>query len=491
MAAEDKFIVALELGSSKVTGIAGRKEPDGAIQVLACAQEPSSMFIRKGSIFNPDKMAQCISSIKKKLEDRLKKTISQVYVGIEGMGMHTVRNEVSKNFNEKQEIDTHTIDEIRDANRRATIPGHDIIDVISQEYRLGTQTQLDPIGCYTDNIQGCFLNVMTLTSINDCVRNSFEKAKVHVVDTLITPLKLADVILTEAEKSSGCVFVDMGAGTTSVAVYKGGILRHLAVIPLGGENITHDIASLQIDDDEAEELKLKYGSAVYDENDTERPAIELRDGRTVKFEDFSSIVEARVEEIIRNIDNQIKLSGYERNQLYGGLIITGGAAHLRNIERAITRFTGFEKLRFVRNIRLTLRTGLQDFNKNGSCNAAIALIDTATENCCGGDPAQQATIFPSEEEIRQKAEEEARKKAQEEQERKKREEEERARREEEEQERERQRQLEEEEQKRKEEKERKREKRRRLWKKMKQFMGDLVTDGDEATILPKDKEEKK
>ena len=104
MAAEDKFIVALEIGSSKVTGVAGRKEPDGAIRVLAYAQEPSAAFIRKGSIFNPDKMAQCIKSIKKKLEDKLQKTISQVYVGIEGMGMHTVANSISKNFTEKRII---------------------------------------------------------------------------------------------------------------------------------------------------------------------------------------------------------------------------------------------------------------------------------------------------------------------------------------------------------------------------------------------------
>lgn len=476
MAAEDKFIVALEIGSSKVTGVAGRKEPDGAIRVLAYAQEPSAAFIRKGSIFNPDKMAQCIKSIKKKLEDKLQKTISQVYVGIEGMGMHTVANSISKNFNEKRIVDNETVDEILDANRRATTPGREILDVIPQEYRLGTQSQLDPIGFYTDHIEGRFLNVAASTGICDCVRTSFEKAGVHTVETLITPLRLAGIVLTEAEKSSGCVFVDMGFGTTSVAIYKGGILRHLAVIPLGGENITHDITSLQIDDDEAEELKLAHGAAVYDEKDNEHPDLQLHDGRNVKFDEFSSIVEARVEEIVRNIDNQIKLSGYERNQLYGGIVLTGGASLLRSTERAISRFTGFEKMRFVKAIRLPMRATPSDFNKNGAYNAAIALIDGATENCCGGDPATQGNMFPTDEELKQKAEEEKRRKEEEEQ--KKREADAEAARIAEEKARE------EEERRHQEElKNQKLEKRRQWWQRIKSTLTGFVSEDDETAML--------
>ena len=159
------FIAAVELGSSHIAAVAGQKHRDGSIRVLAYAQEPSAAFIRKGSIFNPDKMAQCIKSIKKKLEDKLQKTISQVYVGIEGMGMHTVANSISKNFTEKRIIDNETVDEILDANRRATTPGREILDVIPQEYRLGTQSQLDPIGFYTDHIEGRFLNVASSTGI--------------------------------------------------------------------------------------------------------------------------------------------------------------------------------------------------------------------------------------------------------------------------------------------------------------------------------------
>lgn len=472
MASEDKFIVAIELGSSKVTGIAGRKQPDGAIQVLAFTQEPSTMFIRKGSIFNPDKMAQCLRTIKKKLEDKLKKTISQVYVGIEGMGTHTIANAVTKNFKEKTTIRPEMIDEILDANRRSAIPGKDILDVVPQEYRLGTQSQLDPEGCYTDHIEGRFLNVVAATSIGECVRSSFEKAEIRIVDTLITPMRLADAILTEAEKSSGCVFVDMGAGTTSVAVYKSGILRHLAVIPLGGENITHDITTLQIDEDEAEALKLAYGSAVMREEDAAREPLQLRDGRNVGFEEFSSLVEARVEEIIRNVDSQIKLSGYDKGQLYGGIVITGGAAGLKNIDKAIELYTGFDRMRFVKTIRLPLRSSISEFNKNGSCNAAIALIDNATENCCGGAPMEAAGMFPSEEETKRRAEEEAKRKAEEEA--KRRAEEEARQKEEAE------RQAELERQRIEEEEKKKRKNRwKNIWNKVVEIAGNTVSEKDE------------
>ena len=122
-----------------------------------------------------------------------------------------------------------------------------------------------------------------------------------------------------------------------------------------------------------------------------------------------------MEEIILNIEHQISLSKYNRNQLIGGMIITGGASQIQNIEKAITEYTKFDKLRFVRNIRTTLRTKLADFNRNGSCNAAIALIESGDQNCCGGDLGDPTkSIFPTEEEIKQQQEEERRKQEEEE-----------------------------------------------------------------------------
>lgn len=390
MATEDNFIVAIELGSSKVTGIAGRKQPDGAIQILAFAQEPSTNFIRKGRINNVNKMTQCIVNIKEKLEQKMQMSVSRVYVGIGGMGMHTVANTVVRHLDSKVEVTQEMIDSMCDENRNSASTDRDILESVPQEYRLGTQLQTDPVGILADNIEGHYLNIVANSTVREEIRNCFRNASVTIADLPITVLALADNMLTGPEKRSGCVFVDMGSETTSVAVYKNNLLRHLAVIPLGSANINRDIMSLQIEDDEAEELKLKYGSAIADpESDTHKPII-LRDGRQVKYSEFAGLVEARLEEIVLNVKNQISLSKYDNGQLIGGLIITGGAANMKDIDKVFVRDTKFEKIRFVRNIRIPLVSKDDpNFNADGDCNAAIALIDKGEDNCCGGTLGQE------------------------------------------------------------------------------------------------------
>jgi len=417
MATEEKIIAAIELGSSKVTAIAGRKQPDGVIQILAFAQEPSATFIRKGRINNVSKMTQCIGRVKEKMEKKMQRTINSVYVGIGGMGMHTVANTVMRDFGAKVEVTQTMIDEMCEENRASASTDRDILESVPQEFRLGTQLQTDPVGILTETIEGRFLNIVASSAVSEEIRNCFSNAGLHIAELPINVLSLADVMLSESEKRSGCVFVDMGAQTTSVAVYKNNILRHLAVIPLGGANINLDIKSLQVEDDEAEELKLKYGTAVADNNEEEKTTIVLRDGRNVPYEEFSGLVEARVEEITLNVNYQIKLSNYTKENLIAGLIITGGASHLKNIDKAFARDTQFEKIRFVRKARFTLRgADTHDFNKDGDCNAVLALIDKGDQNCLGGalgEPGlfvEKVKVEPkklTDEELKQKADEEA------------------------------------------------------------------------------------
>ena len=480
MATEDNFIVAIELGSSKVTGVAGRKQPDGAIQVLAFAQEPSTTFIRKGRINNVSKMTQCIISMREKLEQKMQKSVSRVYVGIGGMGMHTVANTVARHFDSKVEITQEMVDAISDENRTSANADRDILESVPQEYHLGAQTTIDPVGILADSIEGHYLNIVANSSVREEIRNCFRTAGVTIADLPITVQALADWGLTEPEKRSGCVFVDMGAETTSVAVYKNNLLRHLAVIPLGGANINRDIMSLQIEDDEAEELKLKYGSAVQEGDSDAHKPIALRDGRTIAYDEFMGLVEARVEEIVLNVKNQISLSNYDVSQLIGGLIVTGGAANIRNIDKAFTRDTKFEKIRFVRSIRIPLRTpDYPGLNNDGDCNAAIALIDKGEINCCGGDLGQpdlfddpkDAEPEPSAEEL---AAAEAKKKAEEAEAQRKAEEEARIKAEIDTRERERE--------EREEAKRNRRNKWKNSWKRMSNFFGNLVKEdsGDDA-----------
>lgn len=390
---DKKFIVTVELGSSKVTAVAGRREPDGVISILAYVQEPSTDFIRKGRINNVNKMRVCVQKIRETLEQSLNRrkrvSLKGAFVGITGMGMHTTKGIVRRTFSEKTEITQTIVDELCVENQRsAATADRDVLESVALEYRLGAQRQSEPVGILADSIEGEYLNVMASSSMSTDVANCFEAGGLPVFKQPIAFEALAAVMLSDTEKRSGCVFVDMGAETTSVAVYKNNLLRHLAIIPLGGANVTHDISSLlQVDESEAEALKLKYGHAISNDSDAATVSIALQDGRSVSYCELSGLIEARMEEILCNVKHQIELSGYGKGTLIGGIIITGGAAKMRDSEKAICEFTGFDKVRHATNTRLSVRGGGMEFNKDGSLNVAIALIDRCddgTVNCCAG-----------------------------------------------------------------------------------------------------------
>lgn len=386
MANENNFILAIALGSSKISAIVGRKEPDGAIKILASAQEASEAFIRKGRVNNMNKMTTCIVNLKEKLEKKLQKSIGCAYVGIGGMGVHTESNLVERQFAEKTTIHQGIIEEMNQSNRGASSNDREILDSIVQEYKLGTQQTTDPVGIQSESIEARFLNVVGHPSLCDDIRSCFKEAGIRIVGTPIAIRALAEAMLSDLEKSSGCALVDMGAETTTVAVYKNRLLRHMAVLPLGSANVNRDITSLQIEDAEAEALKLQYGEAVYDMGENKVETISLNDGRKVAFSEFSGLVEARMEEIIKNIDNQIKLSKYDKSSLIGGIFLVGGAAEMKNLEKAVRQYTGFSSVKLKKELNLHLRgSNAADLKKDFGYCTALAVLDQATENCCAGE----------------------------------------------------------------------------------------------------------
>ena len=278
--ATTEFIAAIELSSSKISGIAGKKNSDGSIQVLAYAREDASSFIHKGVIYNIDKTAQALTSIINKLESQLNNSIAKVYVGIGGQSLRTVKNAVSRVLEEEGIISQELVDAIIYENLEVPLMDMSVLDVAPQEYKIDNNLQADPVGVAGKRITGNFLNIVARASLKKNLEHSFEQAKVEIADLLIAPIALANAVLTESEMRSGCALVDFGADTTTVSVYKNNILRFLSVLPLGGNNITRDITALQMEEAEAEQLKLKYGDMLYEEEETETPAVcTLEDGR--------------------------------------------------------------------------------------------------------------------------------------------------------------------------------------------------------------------
>lgn len=397
--AEKEFIVAIELGSSKVTGIAGQKKPDGSISVLALAKEDSSSFIRKGVVYNIDKTAQCLTSIVKKLETQLKTRITQVFVGVGGQSIRGVRNVVARDMSADTIITQEMVIELMEANRNLDYPDQKILDVAEQEYKVDTQLQLDPVGIRASHLEGNYLNILERKSFFQNLNKCFESAGIKVVEMYLAPLALANAVLTEAEKRSGCALVDIGADTTTVSVFSKNVLRHLAVIPLGANNITKDIASLQMEESEAEKMKLKYASAYTDNNeidDTLKYSIDAE--RQVDSRKFIDIVEGRLEEIVLNVREQIPNEYYDK--LLGGIILTGGGANMKNIEKAFSVYTHIEKIRIAKFVTFTINSSLEAIkNRDATLNTLLGLLAKGYINCAGSEIDPNGNLFENEETV--------------------------------------------------------------------------------------------
>lgn len=382
------FIAAIELGSSKITGIAGKKNTDGSIRVLAYASEHSSDCIKKGIIYNLDKTTQCLTSVIQHLEDQLQASIKKVYAGIGGQSLRSVRNTETQQLNEEMKISQALIDNLMQSNREMPLKDdQEILAVEPQEYKVGNQLTTEPVGIPTEYIEGHYLNILARNTLKINIRQCFRQAGYEVADYFLSPIVTANIILTASEKRSGCAFVDFGADTTTVTVYKNNILRHLAVIPLGSNNITKDICSLQIEEEDAEQLKLRYARAFTDleeEEDIDQKYV-IEGKCSILARKLEDIVEARTAEILGNVWNQLTLSGYS-NELHAGIIFTGGGSQLPNLGKAFTAISQIDKIRFAQTGNVELKDDAQDIKPDGSNNTLIGLLAAGKDNCCKIDP---------------------------------------------------------------------------------------------------------
>jgi len=387
------FIVAIEMGSSKMTGVAGKKNLDGSIQVLACVKEDSSSFIRKGVVYNIDKTAQCLTNIVNKLEKQLKTVVTQVYVGVGGQSIRSVRNVITHDLPVETQVTQDMVIELMDSNRNMKYPDQQIIDAAVQEYRVDSQYQLDPVGIQCSHIEGNFLNILQRKTFYNNLNKCFETAGINVAEMYLAPLALADSVLTETEKRSGCALVDLGADTTTVSVYSKNVLRHLAVIPLGINNIIKDIASLQMEERDAEKMMLKYASAYTDNSEIDNNMKYAVDSdRQVEARKFIEIVEGRLEEIIANVWCQVPEEYCDK--LLGGIILTGGGSNMKDIEKAFRNYIHIDKIRIAKFVTQTITSTIAEINAHdGKMNTVLGLLAKGDINCAGSEIVPNGDLF--------------------------------------------------------------------------------------------------
>lgn len=343
-----EIIVGLDIGTTKIAAIVGRQNQYGKIEILGYGTA-KSIGVKRGVVSNIEYTIESIKQAVKEAEAQAGVDIKVVNVGIAGQHIKSIQHRGSIIRNSLDtEISQDDIDRLVDDMYKLVMqPGEEIIHVIPQEYIVDKETGIKyPIGmsgiCLEANFHIITGQVSAVKNINKCVT----KAGLAIAEQILEPLASADACLTDEEKEAGVVLVDIGGGTTDIAIFQDDIIRHTAVIPLGGDIITEDIKEgCTIIKDQAEKLKIKFGSALASENKNEEivsiPGLKGRPPKEITLRNLASIIQARVEEIIEHVYYEIKNSGYEK-KLIAGIVLTGGGAQLKNIGQLCEFVTGMD-----------------------------------------------------------------------------------------------------------------------------------------------------
>ena len=345
-----RVIVGLDIGTTKIACFIGRKNEHNKIEIISMGKS-ESLGVMHGVVANIEKTVQSITAAVNAAQvcNEVSLIIKNVYVGIAGQhiksiqhrGMYTKRDNTS-------EISQEDIDFfVDDMHKMVMPPGEEIIDVIPQEYIVDGSPEIkEPIGMAGVRLEANF-HIIT-GQINNVmnIKKCIERANLNVRDIILEPIASADAVLSDEEKEAGIVLVDIGGGTTDIAIFQDGIIRHTAVIPFGGNIITNDIKEgCQIMHRHAEALKIKYGSASASENKENEvvciPGLRGREPKEITLKNLSSIIQARMEEIIELVNYEIKNSGYSK-KLIGGIVVTGGGAQLKHLTQLFEYMTGMD-----------------------------------------------------------------------------------------------------------------------------------------------------
>jgi len=343
-------MVGLDIGTTKIACFVGRRNEHGKIQILSMGKAESTGVMR-GVVSNIERTIQSIKEAVELAQARAggRLTINSVNVGIAGQHIKSLQTRgIHMRKGASGEISQEDINAlINDMYATVMSPGEEIITVLPQEYIVDNEQGIkDPIGMAGVRLEANFHlitgHVANVTNIRKCV----ERADLSVDEIILEPLASADAVLSAEEKEAGVVLVDIGGGTTDVAIFYEGIIRHTAVIPFGGNIITEDIKTgCRIMQRHAEALKVKFGSALVSESKEHElvciPGLRGREPKEIRLSTLAGIIQARMEEIIELVQNEIRNSGYE-NKIIGGIVVTGGGSQLKHLPQLIEYITGMD-----------------------------------------------------------------------------------------------------------------------------------------------------
>ncbi|MBX7094081.1 MAG: cell division protein FtsA [Flavobacteriales bacterium] len=343
-----EIIVGLDIGTTKIACLVGRKNEHGKIEILGVGKS-ESVGVTRGVVSNIEKT---VASIKAAVEEASRKSgveINVVNVGIAGQHIKSLQHRGIRTRNSvDEEIAQDDIDAlIEDMYKLVMLPGEEIIHVLPQEYIVDNEQGIkDPIGMSGIRLEANFHIITGQIAAAKNIHKCVAKAGLEVDELILEPLASSEAVLSMEEKEAGVVLVDIGGGTTDIAIFQDGIIRHTAVIPFGGNVITEDVKDgCTIIHKQAELLKVKFGSALASESQANEivciPGLRGREPKEISVRNLASIIQARMEEIVEHVYYEIKNSGYEK-KLIGGIVVTGGGSQLKHITQLFEYITGMD-----------------------------------------------------------------------------------------------------------------------------------------------------
>ena len=347
----NKICVGLDIGTTKIVALVGKKNEYDKIEILGYGKS-KSQGVHRGVVNN---ITQTIQSIQLAIEDAKISSghdIKDVVVGIAGQHIRSIQHsDYITRIKPEEVINEDDIQKlINQVYKLVMLPGEEIIHVLPQEYKVDGQGEIKgPMGMYGGRLEANFHvvvgQVSSIKNIGRCIKSS----GLEMENITLEPLASSDAVLSNEEKEAGVALIDIGGGTTDLAVFKDGIIRHTAVIPFGGNVITEDIKEgCSIIEKQAELLKIKFGSAWPGENkDTEIvsiPGLRGRDPKEISLKTLSKIINARVVEIIEQVFLEIKNYGHneQKKKLIAGIVLTGGGSQLNHLKQLVEYITGMD-----------------------------------------------------------------------------------------------------------------------------------------------------
>lgn len=339
----DRYIVAVEISSSKIIASVGVTSGEGRLDVIAEEQETGVEAVRYGIIQNLEETSLKLGRIISRLEQNPRvapRKIKGVFVGLSGRSLKSIPTEVMRNLPDDTEISSEIIDSLKEEAMRTPIDNTlEVVDAVPRSYKVGNteiHSPNSPKGRIGNRIEATFDLIVCRPELKrNITRTLSDKLGIKIEGFVVTALAYGHLILTTDEKRLGCMLVDMGAETTTVTIYKDGCLQYFATIPLGGRNITRDITSLHVLEEKAEEIKLQSGKAIILNDSGSSLNI-----NGIKQSDINNLVAARSEEIVANVVEQMEYAHLSEAKLPGGIVCIGGASRLPEMMELLRKQSG-------------------------------------------------------------------------------------------------------------------------------------------------------